>query len=572
MPVERVRWIAIGVACFVINLAGSARAAGPAKVPAPGVWAQVATLGHGYNWTNRFGYATAIDGDNALVGAYDGSNADGLPQDTGFVAAYRRTGSEWSVVPQYIGPADAAQFTGNVLLRAFGSSLAISGDTFVTSANHLKEGSLPEAVLYPFVRTAQGWVQQGPVLTGAAPAAQQTLAAATVALSGNLALLCPSNAYVYERKGSVWTQQAVLRPPSGDYYFASCAISGDTVVVGGSNLARVFVRSGETWVQQGQPLTSPDVTTKLFGSAVAISGDTLAVASTSTLEDPTIVREVTDVFVRQGQTWVRQASLRTNGGLYSRSYLALSGDRLLQAAQSQFAESGHVEAAILFTRSNGVWAQQGTPLSEYVYTGELGVSASLSADSALVGVEEGNPEVGVPVFSQCTDITHCCSSDSDCDDAAYCAENGACTVRAELNQSCGYCRQLGCHRCAQGLSCHDFTCTDQPDTSAEAGAGGLADDGGESGAGGTSVGGSGGAPPTTGAGSAGTPLQNAGGAPANAGSAGTTYHAGGSLGAGPDSDSSACGCRLGRKPGSAVALLSVLALFGLCRRRRITRL
>src|SRR5262249_6682554 len=98
--------------------------------------------------------------------------------------------------------------------------------------------------------------------------------------------------YVFTRNGTVWTQQKKLNSPDGearDLFGRAVGLSGDTVVVGapdddiganfGQGSAYVFTRSGAVWTLQ-QKLTSDDgEAIDLFGSAVALSGDTLAVGA-----------------------------------------------------------------------------------------------------------------------------------------------------------------------------------------------------------------------------------------------------------------------------------------------------
>ena len=69
------------------------------------------------------------------------------------------------------------------------------------------------------------------------------------------------SAYVYERSGEVWTEQALLASDgeAGDAFGWSASISGDTAVVGAAGLgnsAYVFVRSGGVWTEQAKLLAS----------------------------------------------------------------------------------------------------------------------------------------------------------------------------------------------------------------------------------------------------------------------------------------------------------------------------
>ena len=98
-------------------------------------------------------------------------------------------------------------------------------------------------------------------------------------------------------------QQAYLKASNtgaSDFFGASVAISGNTVVVGAygedsaatgvngnqadnsaidSGAAYVFVRSGSTWTQQAYLKASNTGASDFFGASVAISGDTVVVGA-----------------------------------------------------------------------------------------------------------------------------------------------------------------------------------------------------------------------------------------------------------------------------------------------------
>jgi hypothetical protein len=88
---------------------------------------------------------------------------------------------------------------------------------------------------------------------------------------------------------------------AGDHFGSAVAIQGDTAVVGapdGAGAAYIFVRHGERWVEEAKLL--PSGPTPGFGGAVAISGETVAVAAQA---------ESVEVFVRRKSGWQRQAVL-----------------------------------------------------------------------------------------------------------------------------------------------------------------------------------------------------------------------------------------------------------------------
>ena len=172
-------------------------------------------------------------------------------------------------------------------------------------------------------------------------------------------------AYVFVRDANgTWTQQAYLKasntpqftptPPEGDNFGFSCAIDGDTIVIGArwedSNArgvngdqsnndsfnfgaAYVFVREGTTWTQQAYlkqsntPLMDDGINNgDSFGISVAVEGDTIVVGAPfedsnvrGVISDPLDPAQFNDsvpnsgaayVFVRNGTTWSQQALLK----------------------------------------------------------------------------------------------------------------------------------------------------------------------------------------------------------------------------------------------------------------------
>jgi len=148
-------------------------------------------------------------------------------------------------------------------------------------------------------------------------------------------------AYVFVRVGTTWSQQAYLKASNTnllDRFGEAVTLSGDTIAIGsafedsastglnGNDLdnsaesvgaAYIFQRTGTTWVQSDYVKASNAEAGDNFGTAVALSGDTLVVTATG--ED----NQIPGVNVFEG------ANGKSNSG-----------------------------AAYVFTRTAGVWSQQ----------------------------------------------------------------------------------------------------------------------------------------------------------------------------------------------------------------------
>ena len=164
-------------------------------------------------------------------------------------------------------------------------------------------------------------------------------------------------------------QQAYLKASNaeaGDFFGASVAISGDTVVVGAygedsaasgvngnqadnsassSGAAYIFVRSGSTWTQQAYLKASNTGANDFFGVSVAISGNTIVVgaygedsAATGVngnqADNGAIDSGAAYVFARSGSTWTQQAYLKASNTGSSDLFVnpAISGDTAVVGA------------------------------------------------------------------------------------------------------------------------------------------------------------------------------------------------------------------------------------------------
>jgi predicted amidohydrolase len=260
-----------------------------------GVWTQQAHLfASDAEEFDYFGSSVAISGDTAVVVAPNDDTPGGT--DAGSAYVFVRSGSIWKE-QAHLFASDGAAFDvfGNVYV-------AISGDTVVVGANSDDTPAGTDAgSAYIFVRSGGVWTEQAHLF--ASDGAADDLFGQCVAISGDTAVVgaiwddTPAgtdagSAFVFVRRGGVWTEQAHLFAydgAAGDSFGRSVAISGDTAVVGASNddtaggtdagSAYVFVRSGGVWTQRGHLFAYDGAADDLFGFAVAISGDTVVVGA-----------------------------------------------------------------------------------------------------------------------------------------------------------------------------------------------------------------------------------------------------------------------------------------------------
>jgi FG-GAP repeat len=297
-----------------------------------------------FNGSN-FGFATAVDGDTAVVGQRNGRNASS--ETTGAAYVYVRQSNSWSAQAKLLG-------SSALVLGDFGRSVAISGDTIAVGA------------------------------------------AGNASAGGQL-----GRVYVFTRNGSSWTEQQLVNNPAGlasDFFGASVALQGDTLVVGanGQRKAVVFTRTAGVWSEQ-QTLTDNDDSTG-FGASVALDGQTLAVGAPGYL-NMGVGQGGVFVFTRSSGTWSQNgnALIAANGAQnhFLGATVALHADTIVAGAPSFFPPGGSFispqGAAYVFVRNAGSFSQQIQLIANDAAAGDrFGSGVAVFADRVVVGAPFDN--------------------------------------------------------------------------------------------------------------------------------------------------------------------------------------
>jgi hypothetical protein len=368
-----------------------------------GVWSQQAYLkASNCGFGDHFGAAVAISGDTLVVGAHserssaagvNGDQTDNSALASGAAYVFVRSGGVWTQ-QAYLKASNPGPFD------LFGVSVAVGNDTVVVGAS--SESSNATGVngddadnsasgagaAYVFVRSGGVWSQQAYLKASNTEANDHF--GASVAISGDTVAVGAywedssatgvngdqtnnsgwgsGAAYVFVRSGGMWSQQAYLKPSSGQFdtlFGYSLALSGETLVVGAyqedtlavdAGAAYVFVRSGDIWSQEAHLQASHPDALDYFGFSVAVSGDTAVI----------------------GARWEDSNATGLNGN----------------EADNSAQDSG---AAFVFARSGGVWSQYaylkasnadaGDRFSQSVaVSGETVVVGALAEDSNATGV------------------------------------------------------------------------------------------------------------------------------------------------------------------------------------------
>jgi VWFA-related protein len=211
------------------------------------------------------------------------------------------------------------------------------------------------------------------------------------------------SAYVFERSGGGWRQQAKLTPTdgdAGDRFGASVAVDGSTALVGAfrdedpngrrAGSAYVFDSSGGNWRQQAKLTPADGDGGDRFGASVAVDGSTALVGAFND-EDPNGTGAGSAyVFDGSGGNWRQQAKLTPadgDGGDGFGQSVALDGLTALVGANTDEDPNGrNAGSAYVFDGSGGDWRQQAklTP-ADGDSDDQFGWKVALDGSTALVG-------------------------------------------------------------------------------------------------------------------------------------------------------------------------------------------
>ncbi|HLJ45199.1 MAG TPA: BACON domain-containing carbohydrate-binding protein [Bryobacteraceae bacterium] len=225
---------------------------------------------------------------------------------------------------------------------------------------------------------------------------------ASIAISGNVVLSGDGNTaivqaaglQVFTRSNGAWTFRGPIIVPGFDVsQVGTIALSadGNTLVasahVSDTGGAVVLVQDNGSWTQQGVLIGTGASSNTQEGASLAISSDGNTVAMGGPYDSPT---GAIWVFTRNNGAWSQQGGKLVVAGAstYLGLAVALSGDGNTLLIPDRY-DSNNVGAGYIFTRSNGVWSQQGGKLTPSDPAGapEMGTSVALSADgnTAILG-------------------------------------------------------------------------------------------------------------------------------------------------------------------------------------------
>ena len=344
--------------------------------------------------------SVSADGNTAIVGGYNDNNG------VGAAWVWTRSGGAWIQQAKLVGSGAVGNaWQGfSVSLSADGNTAIVGGPIDFDSANNIYTGAT-----WVWTRSGDVWNQQATLVGSGVdgPGAEQGWSV-SLSADGNTAMVggyadnnVDGAAWVWTRSGGVWTQQGTKLVGSGAVGNASqgrsVCLSGDgnTAIVGGwmdnnsAGAAWIWTRNGGVWTQQGTKLVGSDAVGSYVyqGQSVSLSAD----------GNTAIVGGFFDnsgagaawVWTRSGGVWTQQGTKLVGSGAVGNAMqgysVSLSGDGNMAVVGGYGDRSGE-GAAWAWTRSGGVWIQRGSKLFGSGGSGEpaQGSSVSLSADAGTV--------------------------------------------------------------------------------------------------------------------------------------------------------------------------------------------
>ncbi|MDA7881406.1 FG-GAP repeat protein, partial [Akkermansiaceae bacterium] len=366
-------------------------------------WSQQAKLTAGDPAANdNFGGSVAIFGDSIIIGSHgDDDGASG----SGSAYIFTRNGSAWTQQAKLTAD-DAAAFAD------FGNSVAISGDSVVIGARQDDGGGNSYGSAYVFTRSGSAWTQQ--VKLNAGDPVDGGQFGTSVAISGDSVVIgatgdfgsASESAYVFTRSVSTWTQQAKLAADdefNSISFGGSVAISGDLVIIGAEQgdhggAAFIFNRSGSTWSQQAKlNADDPLIANDNFGVSVAIFGDSVVIGVDGD-DDGGSNSGSAYIFTRTGSVWSQQAKLTADDATVDDSFggsVAISSDSVIIGAEGDDDGGSNSGSSYIFTRSGSTWSQQSKLNAGDATAGDnFGRSVAIYGDSAVIGARGDDDGAG----------------------------------------------------------------------------------------------------------------------------------------------------------------------------------
>ena len=361
---------------------------------------------------DEFGYSVAVDGDTAVIGAYQDDHTD-AGGNAGSAYVFTKVSGVWSQVAKLTA-------SDGDTSDEFGYSVAVSGETVVVGA-HLDDHTDgdgdtddDEGAAYVFTKPFTGWADmtQTAKLTAFGAAASDEFGI-SVAVDGNTVLVGAHQyesgkgaAYVFTKPYTGWADSnetakfIASDAAANDEFGIFVALDGDTAVIGAyhddhtddgntignAGSAYVFTKVSGVWSQKAKFIASDAAANDEFGISVAVNGDTVVVGAR---QDDTS-NGAAYVFTEVSGVWKHVAKLTADDGAANDEFgisVAVDGGTIVVGAHQDDDNGDLSGSAYVFTRdSAGGWRQRDKLTASDGEAGDrYGYSVGVSGDTVVVG-------------------------------------------------------------------------------------------------------------------------------------------------------------------------------------------
>ncbi|MGZ4961027.1 MAG: hypothetical protein ACXWBP_11885 [Limisphaerales bacterium] len=263
---------------------------------------------------DKFGTSVAMQDGLLVVGQPEGCSSLGL---TGRAFVYRLIGGTWVLQQTLTEIPPLPQFPS----FGFGSAVSISGNTIAVSDPENSAGVAVGAISI-FTNNGTTWNPQAQIFAPFGNENVNSFGSAITVDGDTLLVGAPllgafGAAYVYVRTGTIWTLQQTLTPPvlrSAELFGTAVALEGDTAVVGAPGMTIpplggatfVFHRSGTTWTSTQELEATDGVTNNAlgFGSSISLLNGTMVIGAPGRTVNGQANAGGADIFQFNGTSWV----------------------------------------------------------------------------------------------------------------------------------------------------------------------------------------------------------------------------------------------------------------------------
>ena len=299
-----------------------------------GVWTQQTAIIPGdVSGSAQIGKSVAISADGNTV-AFGGP---GDSSSAGATWVYTQSGGSWTEKAKLVG-------SGASSGAEQGYAVALSGDGSTLLSGGIGDNNV-EGAVWVFVQNSGTWSQQAKLVGSNGQSNQGQGFSVALSSDGNTAIfggpsydtsydgvtVFTGSAYVFTRSGVTWSQNSGPLIGTGlsggaGGFGGSVALSADgtTALIGGPGdggtigAAWVFIKSGGSWIQQGEKLAAYDTAGDAeFGTSVALSSDGNTALFGGNVDNSTA--GAVWRFTRSGGVWTQAGAKLTGTGLSSNS-------------------------------------------------------------------------------------------------------------------------------------------------------------------------------------------------------------------------------------------------------------